>query len=158
MADKLWTTEKLARCVGIIALLGFACLVFVPDARVAVLRFIFPGVCVTEDKGTMPNVAGMEFKIVYENCDTLAKEEEVRVYVSRAAENGDWFFTRWLNRRTLLFSYDPGGVNDVPLPSIHTSGAKRILISIPRVSEVLFQSRKWRDVSVDYDIGHIEYP
>jgi hypothetical protein len=113
-------------------------------------RLIFPGVCVSENEATIPNVDGMEFNVVYENCDTLAKEEDVYVYVSRAA-SGEWYFPRWLHRRTLLVSYDPGGRYEVPLPPIQVVGDKNILISIPAVGEAPYiLARRWHAVDIEY--------
>lgn len=163
--EKTFSTRKrLFCCVAVVGVVGMACLIFVPEARVAVFRSIFRGACVTEDEGTITNITGMKFEIVYENCDTLAKEEDVYVYVSTAAEKGDWFLTRWLNRRTLLVSYDgggnygPSGRYVVPVPSIQASGDKRILISIPGVADASVRTRQWHDVSIDYDIGHSGFP
>jgi hypothetical protein len=103
------------------------------------------------------NLSGGDFEITYTNCDTLAKEEFVSVYVSKAGGNKTSLFARWLNKRTLLFQYDPGMWNS-PLPLVRASGQNRILISIPKVSSVIFQSRSWENFPVDYEIGHIDYP
>lgn len=147
----------LAYCVGIAALLGTACVILVPDARVAVLRTVFRGVCISEERMKISNLGGMEFRTIDTDCDTLAKEEEIGVYVSRSAVGTESLFARWLNRKTLIFSYDPGRY-DNPLPSIQTTGNDRILITVPRVSSINLQNRKWHNVSIDYDIGHIDYP
>jgi hypothetical protein len=111
----------------------------------------------SEDRMTISNLEGMEFKTIYTNCDTLAKDEEISVYVSKSATSRESLFTRWLNRKTLIFSYDPGRY-DNPLPSIQATGNDRILITVLRVSSINLQNRKWRNVSINYDIGHIDYP
>jgi hypothetical protein len=141
------------RFTGVAALFAITCLIFVRDARVALLRLMFPGVCVSENEATIQDVNGMEFNVVYENCDTLAKEEDVYVYVSKASSGG-WFFSRWLHRRTLLVSYDPGGRYEVPLPTIQLAGDKKILISIPAVGETPYiRARRWHDVDIEYIVG-----
>jgi hypothetical protein len=103
------------------------------------------------------NLSGADFEITDTDCDLIAKEEFVSVYVSRTVAKGQSWFSGWRNRKTLLFRYDPG-MPDNPLPSINASGENKILISIPDISSVSFQSRNWGDVSVDYAIGHIDYP
>src|ERR1700730_3943682 len=155
MVTKRSKLKILVYCVGIALVLGLACVILVPDARVAVFRAVFPGVCLSEDQITIANLSGMKFKVIYTNCDALAKEEEVSVYVSRADVQGESVLARWLNRKTLLFSYDPAGRYNMPLPSIKALGNDKILISIPEVSSVLVQSRNWQNVTIDYNIGHI---
>jgi hypothetical protein len=157
MVNKSRGIKVFVYCAGIAVVLGAASVIFVPDARVAVLRDLFPDVCLSENQMTIPNLSGMKFEVIYTNCDTLAKEEEISVYVSGADVNGESVLAKWSNRRTVLFRYDPWS-NDTPLPSIQAAGNDRILISVPRVSSVDLQTRKWRNVTIDYNIGDIEYP
>jgi hypothetical protein len=111
--------------------------------------------CLSEEWEEMPRLSGMRFEVVYTNCDTLAKEEDVSVY---AADSQEGFRgPNFSNRRTLLFSYDPGSDGN-PRPTIEASGDHRIVISVQKVSSVAFQCRKWRNVSLDYRIEKIEYP
>jgi len=123
---------------------------------VTIARRLLPGACVTEELRNIPNLSGMKFEIIYTNCDTLAKEEEVSVYVSRSLVNGNSFLARWSNRRARVFTYDPGGPG-VP-PSITVPEKDKIVISIPEVSSILFQRKQWRNMSIDYEIGHVIYP
>lgn len=112
----------------------------------------------TEELTTIPNLSGMEFRVVYTSRARLfVTDYAVSVYARRAATEGESLVAKWLNRQTLLFRYDPFGA-DHPPPSIKAIGNDRILISIPKVSSVLFQSRKYENVTIDYDIGHIDYP
>jgi hypothetical protein len=157
MANKKSARKVFVYCAGIAVALGAVCVIFVPDVRIAIARALFPGVCISEERVTIPNLSGMEFKIIYTNCDTLGTDEEISVYVRRAAVEGESLLARWSNRQTLLFSYDPWN-SESPLPSIQASGNDRILISIPKVRHVYLQTRKWRDVTIDYNIGHIDYP
>lgn len=108
--------------------------------------------CISETRETLPNVLGGDFEIVYTNCDTLAKEEWISVYVTSRS-----WIRRLLAGKTLLFRYDPGSWNS-PLPAINVSGQNRLLVSIARVSSFSFQKKKWQGVSVDYQIGRIDYP
>ncbi|MFZ0935350.1 MAG: hypothetical protein ACLP6W_21915 [Bryobacteraceae bacterium] len=130
-------------------------IMLVLGARYVFLRLtgiITPDACISEDLKTIPDLSGLRFEIEYTNCDTLPKDEAVSVYVATAAKGKSWV-PNWFNRRTLIFSYDPSGVDNSP-PSIQASGKERILISVPEVSSVILQRRKWRNFSIDYRIAH----
>jgi hypothetical protein len=92
MANKIGARKMLVYCSGIALALGVACVILLPEARVAVLRTLMPGVCMSEDRTTISNLSGMEFKIVYTNCDTLAKEEDISVYVREQQITENRFF------------------------------------------------------------------
>lgn len=156
-ARPTWKTVRtaLALCVAIAALLWAVCVFLVPEVRVALSRTLFPGVCLVEELKHVPNLSGMRFEILYENCDTLAKTEDVTVYISRAPSAGESLFEKWSNRRGLVFGYDPGYPAAPPL--IRAPGKDRILISIPVVSSIWLQRRKWKNVSIEYDVGRVIY-
>jgi uncharacterized membrane protein (DUF485 family) len=112
----------------------------------------------TDDLLTIPNLSGMEFKIIYTGrAHFLVTEYATSVYVRRADVKGESLLARLLNRETLLFRYDPAN-DENTLPSIQATGNDKILISIPRVSQIFFQSRKWRNTTIEYSIGHNENP
>lgn len=138
--------------IGSIMVLMAAYIVLVL-AGVAPQRFS----CNSQREMKLTNIAGHDFEITYTNCDVLAKEEFVSVYISSTKDNRKWWVPEWLIRKKLLFRYDPAMPTD-SLPSIRVSGQNRISISIPRVSSVIFASKKWENVSVDYQIGHVDYP
>jgi hypothetical protein len=153
MDTKKLTPKVLVYCAGIAVALGAVYLILVATGTIHL-----PGARYTEERMTLPNLSGMEFKIIYTSRARLfVTDYAINVYVRRAAVKDESLFARWSNRQSLLFRYDPWNY-DSPLPTIQASGNDRILISIPRVSQVLFQSRKWRNVTIDYDIGHINYP
>ena len=106
-----------------------------------------PNACLSEEWEEIPNLFGLRLEVEYANCDTLAKDEAVSVYVVEARG------PNISKRRTLLFRYDPGGVGN-PRPTIEASGDHRIVISVQEVSSVIVQRRNWRDVSIDYRIAH----
>jgi len=97
------------------------------------------------------------FEVEYRSCDTLAKEEDVSVYAERTASGGTWFFSKWRNRRTLVFRYYPERW-DSPPPSITRPSKSTVLISIPGVSGVVYQNRTLANISVAYDVGKVHYP
>ena len=103
------------------------------------------------------NLSSLRFEIEDMNCDGLAKDEAIRVYAKNTALDGGWFFSKWRNQRTLLFRYDPGNW-DNPLPSITRPNSSTILISVPEVSSIDYQNRNWANMSVTYQIGHVDYP
>lgn len=102
-------------------------------------------------------VGDAEFIVDDRDCDVIAKEEFVEIYVRKRATGLDSPLSPLRNRRVLLLRYDPWSW-DSPLPSITASGTHEIAISVPRVSEVIAEQRNWRGLSIKYDIGHIEYP
>jgi hypothetical protein len=102
-------------------------------------------------------LAGLRFEVVYTNCDTLAKEEAVRVYVEKIASKSVWPFGR-KNERALLFWYDPGGKASIETPSITIPSPSSILISVQEVSSIVYQNSGWSDRSVNYEIGRVLYP
>jgi hypothetical protein len=105
--------------------------------------------CLSEKWEDIRNLSGLRFEVEYTNCDTLAKEEAVSVYVTEAQEGAG--APGSLDRGTLVFRYDPSGIHNPP-PKIQATGNHRILISVPEVSSVTVQRRKWRDVAIDYNI------
>ncbi|MGO9095804.1 MAG: hypothetical protein ACLQGV_11320 [Bryobacteraceae bacterium] len=147
--------SALALCASVALLLWVVCLVLVPEVRIALSRTLFPGVCLVEELKQVPNLSGMRFEVVYENCDTLVKTEDVAVYVSRASAPGESLFAKWSNRRALVFGYDPGYPADPP--SISAPSKDRILISIPVVSSIRLRRQKWKNVSIEYEVGRVIY-
>ena len=111
--------------------------------------------CLSEELAAIPNLLDAKFEIVYTNCDTLAKDEAIRVYMSPAVVAGAWFAS-WQKQRELVFQYDPG--MDRSPPAIEASGNKRVLISVFDVSSISVQRPTWRNISISYRIRHVAYP
>jgi hypothetical protein len=148
--------KKLAKTI-LVSIVG---LVVVLGAGYALLRIAGTNDsdgCISEEMMTIPDLAGVKAEVVYTNCDTLVKDEAVKVYFSRAAVKGESWLAKWRNRRTLVFWYDPGGraFPDMPLPLITHPSPSTILISVPEVSSVAYKSRKWENMSIDYAIGKV---
>jgi hypothetical protein len=135
--------------VGAVLVIAAAFLVF----RFGVSRFT----CQTEERLKIADPAGFRFEVEYKSCDTLAKEEFISVYAVRVPSKMAGLFPKWREQRTLLFRYDPGRW-DNPLPSITRPSQSEILISLPEVSSIGYQNRKWEKMSVDYVIGRVDYP
>ena len=121
--------------------------------RFSVSRFT----CEGEERLKIDDPAGFRFEVEYKSCDTLAKDEAIGVYATNTAPQGFRLLSRWRDQRTLLFRYDPGRW-DNPLPSITRPTPSAILISVPEVSSIEYQNREWEKMSVNYLIGHVDYP
>jgi hypothetical protein len=147
MGGKRVAKTILVIAVSIVAVLGVGYLFL------RVTGIIDPDACISERMKTMPNLSGAKVEIVYTNCDTLAKDEAISVYFSRAAVTEESWFANWRNHRTLVLRYDPGRPSDPP--AIDSAAKDRILISIPEVSSVALQHQKWRDISIDYKIDGV---
>jgi hypothetical protein len=137
---------------GVLAIIGSAVLC---GGLVLIGILPAPGADISEAMLVLNNVDGAGFDVIYTNSDRLAKEEWVNVYVYESGSRSNWL-GRLIHRRTLLFSYDPG--YPAEKPHIEAAGPGRIRISISRVSSVIYQSRRWKALSVDYRIGSIDYP
>lgn len=121
--------------------------------RFAVSRFT----CQAEERLKIEDPAGFRFEVEYKSCDTLAKEESISVYATKVPSERAGLFSRWRDQRTLLFRYDPGRW-DNPLPSITRPSQSELLISVPEVSSIGYQTRGWQKMSVNYVIGRVDYP
>ena len=112
--------------------------------------------CITETQAKFENVAGWDFEAEDTNCDTLAKDEEVRVFAVPAQAKSSRLGVL-LARRRLIFEYDPGttGVDGLV---IQAKDAKHILISLPCASSVFEKNRTLCEIAIDYDIRKIDYP
>jgi hypothetical protein len=105
-----------------------------------------PYTCITETRKKIPNLSGFDFEITETDCSTLGEDASISVFVSKAGDN----------TKALLFKYGPA-VDDL-LPSLVVHNESNLSISIPIVSDVRFQEHRWRNMSIDYNIGHIDYP
>jgi hypothetical protein len=112
--------------------------------------------CITETEAKFEDIAGWDFEAEDTSCDTLAKDEEVRVFaVSSQAKNSR--LGKLFARRRLIFAYDPGtaGVDGL---IVRAKDAKHILISLPSASSVFEKNRTLGEKAIDYDIRRIDYP
>jgi hypothetical protein len=127
-------------------------------ATCVAIRFVGNRIaCQTEERLKIEDPSGYLLEVEDTTCATLVTDEAINVYARKAAPKGAWLFWRWKNQRVLLFSYGPGR-QDAPLPSITHPSQSTILVSIPEVSEVFYQNRKWANMTVNYNIGKVYYP
>jgi len=101
-----------------------------------------------------PTVRDTRFEIVDVSCDTLAKDESVRVYV--LIPRRSWFGGS-RDEGKLLFSYDPGGPQN-SLPQIRAASDEALTTSIPWISSISYKTDQWNGKPILYEIGRIDYP
>ena len=101
-----------------------------------------------------PVVGASRFEIVDVSCDTLAKDEVVRIYELTPHR-------LWLghleDRGTLLFGYDPGNPQNIQ-PQIAIDARGELTISIPWISSIWYKADRWNGRPIHYEIGRIDYP
>ncbi len=136
---------------------GILALGLVYAGWLAVRSAITRSLCGQEETRKVEELSGLRFEVTYLSCDTFAKDEAIRVYVDRVASDKFWSLARWRHKRTLLFRYDPSAENS-PLPAVTRPSPSTILISIPEVSSIAYQNRKWENLTVDYKLGRVDYP
>src|SRR5947209_18585224 len=149
------TIRKVVKA-GLLSAVGFVTVLGVAYLFLRLVGITTPGACISEEMETLPDMSGAKVEVVYTGCHTIAKDETISVYFSRAAVNGESLFAKWVNGRTVVFRYDPG--HPTSLPAIELGGKDRVVISIPEVSSVVLRRQRWRNLTIDYTIGHIDYP
>ena len=116
---------------------------------------VYRAVNYSETKLDLSDVSGADIEVVYTNSDSLAKQEGISVYISKASKGKAAWVGKAFRRKVLLFKYDPGSPDEA-LPSIISPAVNRLVISVPRVSSISFQRKQWNGISVAYQIGRID--
>jgi hypothetical protein len=106
---------------------------------------IIASTCRTEKVKKFYNMSGYNFEVTHTDCDAIAKWHFIDVLVAKGGST----------RQTVLLEYVPAVE---ALPVIKLVGAKAFRISIPRISSLRLRRDRWENLSLDYDIGSIEYP
>jgi hypothetical protein len=119
---------------------------------------IFPLFGATNTKTVMhiKNLSGYDYDIVDTTVDSIAKWEYISIYVSKSKKVHGNPLLIFFDKKSLIFRYDPGMSNTLPV--ITPSGPNTIIISIPKISSVIYQVRKWGNMSIDYNIGRVISP
>jgi len=129
----------------LISLLPVFILVAVPVAIAAIFLWSHSA-CFTQVRHRISNLSGLDFEISETMCHTLVVDDAISVFASHPDGR----------ERILLFKYDPGG--DVPLPVITSAPPRKIKISVPWISSIQVRRQTWDDLTIEYDIGRIDYP
>ena len=117
----------------------------IPVVIIAYLFGLFSP-CIVETRQRITGVSGLNFEIKEFDCDTLAKEGWISVYAYRPGQS----------EKVLVFEYVAGGVG--PLPRITAVNPQTVRISIPAISSTHLRQHAWDGVTIEYDIGQIDYP
>jgi hypothetical protein len=105
-----------------------------------------PQTCITETHEKISGISGFDFEISETNCSTLGEDASISVFAYKSEQT----------KGTLLLKYGPAGVD--PLPHITSVDQHTVQISISRVSDLLFRRDSLNGLSVNYDIGVVDYP
>ena len=102
---------------------------------------------------------GRDFETVYTNCDTLAKDESITVFL--LPRHGTLFekSTARFRSKKAIFKFDPGGANGESV-SMRSVGQQRIVIAAPHVSSIYPDGKMMQveGMAFVYEIGRIDYP
>ena len=116
---------------------------WLPD--ILLLAFPLPGACHTSILGKIDNAVSYDFEISNTTFKTLASDDAIAIFISCTSQS----------EKTALFKYDPGNAE---LPIIDVVEPRTVVVSVRRSSSVYFRKHRWEDVSIRYDLGHIQYP
>lgn len=119
---------------------------------------IFPWFGTTNTKTVMQikNLSGYDYDIVDTTVDSIAKWEYISIYLSKSRKVHGNPLLYFYDKKSLIFRYDPGMSNTLPL--ITSTGPNNVTISISSTSSVFVQLRKLGKLSINYDIGRIIFP
>jgi hypothetical protein len=104
-----------------------------------------PSTCITEKRQSL-SLLEFNYEISETDCSTLGEDASISVFVSKVGRA----------EKVLLFKYGPAVVNQMPI--ITSIDSNTVRISITRISDIIFRRKNWEGLSVDYDIGVVDYP
>jgi len=104
-----------------------------------------PWTCIVEQRKIVKNLHRIDFEITETNCDLLAKDDMMRVLVSRAGDQ----------HKISILEFDP--LNWAPLPDFSVSDNGEITVRVEFVGEIVHQESEWNGRPIHYQIGRIEY-
>jgi hypothetical protein len=102
--------------------------------------------CVSETHKKISGLSGFDFEVVETDCDVLAKDASISVFVSELGKA----------KKVLLFKYGPAGVGTDPV--ISGIDAHTIQVSVPHISDEMFRRETFEGLSISYEIGIVDYP
>ena len=102
--------------------------------------------CISETHKKISGLSGFDFEVVETDCDALAKDASISVFVSEPGHAN----------KALLFKYGPAGLG--PDPVISEIDAHSIQVSVPHISDEMFRRESFEGLSINYEIGIVDYP
>ncbi len=102
--------------------------------------------CDTEVRGRISGAVSFGLGISETDCDTLAKTSTISLFASKPGQTS----------KVLLFKFFPAYGD--PMPVISAVDRQTVRISIAEISSVFLYRDKLNDLTVDSQIGAIDYP
>ena len=106
---------------------------------------MFINACNTETLTTIKNLSGLDFEITSTECDIIAKDASINVFVGKTGTG----------KQTLIFKFDPIMIvnSRYVVPSIRVMD-NDIVISIERTGDIYSREDKWNDYNIEYKIDY----
>ena len=105
-----------------------------------------PHTCITETHKKISDLSGFDFEVSETDCSTLGEDASISVFASKPGQT----------KKMLLFKYGPASAE--PMPVITSVGQHAVEISVSRISDLIFRRDDWEGLTVNYNIGIIDYP
>ena len=125
---------------------GVAVVAAVEVLLLASVAFWSPQGCTTTMHQRIAGLSDFDFEIRESGCNIFVRDNTTRVFISRAGGT----------KKTLLFKYFPPGSDAIP--TIASLDEHTVQISIRRVAIIFCRRDKWETLTVQYDIGVVDYP
>jgi hypothetical protein len=100
--------------------------------------------CLSTPLAEIHDPAGITFKMIRTDCDTLAKDSAVSVIASRDGTT----------KSALLFKYDPWGDE---MPQVHVAAPGTVFIHLYSASSILEQRQTWDSFLVEVAVDRLAY-
>jgi hypothetical protein len=100
--------------------------------------------CLSTPIAEIHDPAGITFKMIRTDCDTVAKDSAVSIIASRDGTT----------KSALLFKYDPWGDE---VPQVHVAAPGAIFIHLHSASSILEQHQTWDSFQVKLEIDRLAY-
>jgi hypothetical protein len=100
--------------------------------------------CLSKILAQTHDPAGVTFKVMRTDCDTLAKDSAISVIASRDGRES----------AGLLLKYDPWADE---IPQVHIV-QDTVVIHLARASSILVQHLTWETFNIRVEVGELAYP
>jgi hypothetical protein len=100
--------------------------------------------CLSTPLAEIHDPAGITFKMIRTDCDTLSKDSAVSVIASRDGTT----------KSALLFKYDPWGDE---VPQVHVAAPGTVFIHLHSASSILEQHQTWDSFQIKVAIDRLAY-
>lgn len=136
----VWIGAGLVAIWGALVVLGLMYFAFMIFSGIRPIPL--PGVCTTEATGRALNVAGFDFEFEEINCDVIAKDSAMTVYVSRHGARQRFALVRYAGNP----------------PTVTPTGPNHVRVSLGEIWGLHFRHDEWDGLHVDYDFSMFKPP